>query len=291
MSNFLFKYPRVFIASWFVFFAAIVVVPATGILVLKNSHSADFWVQYGIASLIASAIVGALLASLYISKQHQSLSRSSWYGVLIAVVSLLVSGLLVVILTGLFNPYLSILNALLIFPAALFFVGWAVIPVGAIAGFVLHYFNPYVGGKNKIIVAGMIGYSGLVLLLVDIILIFNPASMLQSSEYVERPANWYLCCKYPNGFGPSGRNYIEVVFLNDKKEKIAIHYLHNEPHVWRYLQKIGSEQVAVTIEVKRYLGKRLSYRVKRIGNLDINEKYMKPIKIMEVVLDNGVDGK
>ena len=284
MSELIYKHPRIFISGWFVFFAAIVAVPATVILVLKNSHSADFWLDYGVASLIAAAIVAAWFASVYTSEAAPSLSKSTWFGALIALVSLLVSGFIASILGGLFRPDVSMLSGLFIFPAALLFAGWAVVPVGAIAGFVLHYFNPYASGKNKGGVAGLVGYFGIVLLLVNVVLLFNPFSILHSSEYVQRSANWYKCCKYPNGFGSSGRFFVELVFYNDKKEREAIHYLNNTPQVQEYLQKLGSEQVSVTFEVKSYLGKRLTYRIARIGDLDISGHYMKPVKSIENIL-------
>ncbi len=289
MDNIFEKYPIFFLSGWYVAFASIVSIPVVVILTVSNPDSQDLWINYLIISIFSSGIWGAVSTFFFIKNDEvASPLKSAMIGVGVAILSLLFLGpFLSLFNTGNYdNSTAGFIAGFGLFPAVLIFVGWIVVPVGMLAGYLLPGF--FSNASKKSVLSNAIPVSGLIVILFGLLFVFIPKGMLTSTTLQVEEAKWSQCCKWVHGYAHQADMVIELGFFSPDNELRGVHVVYIQPGLVEYLEPHSDKKIDVVLEVKRSFGGVTAYRVLKVQDFELRQTGFYPSQVLSGVIDTNL---
>lgn len=289
MLNVFTKFQSIYIAGWYAAFAGIVAIPTAIVLTITNPTAQELWIKFSVIGVFSSAIWAAILSFVYINKeQFQTASKSTMIGAIVAILSLLILGPLESLFSDVSsNNVDEFLAGFGVFPAALLFVGWAVIPVGMLAGFLLS--KRFQTDSNKLNSSVAMPSFGLFFILIGMIFILLPEGRIYSTTLYEKEATWARCCKWVHGYAHQADIVIELGFFSSKKKLQGVHVIYIQPGLVEHLEQYPSKQIKVVIETQSFLGKKTGYRITKLQNFELRKTGYYPSQMLRGVFEAGLD--
>lgn len=290
MKSIFTKFPIFYISGWYAAFAAIVAIPIALLLTVNNPEDQDLWVKFPIISIFSGGVWGAASAFFYLKNgQIITASRSTMVGAAVAILSLLLLGPLVSLFGDVNTNNITdvFLAGFGLFPTVLLIVGWVVIPVGMLAGYLLPKHIPKATNKlNSFVVMPTLG---LIIMLVGLIFISIPKGMLYSTTLYVEEAKWSRCCKWVHGYAHQADIVIELGFFNSKEKLRGVHVVYIQPGLIDYLEQYPEMLIKVTLEVKSFFGKKTGYRITKIQDFELKKTAYYPSQVLRGVIEADLD--